>query len=294
MSIVVHRENSWIVKGTKAHSSGFSGVIAPTGSIIGKQMKRRAKREAPPEWVSQITALRERIGINQAELARRLECSAMTISRWERGLLQPSAEHFIQLGNLGNRTEAWFFWEMAGIQPARMVEALGGTSRAKTAAGSVTVEIGNGDLRASLMKKTSTMIGVPLLNTMAGTHGIPGDKRNSLRTIPATEEIAVPAGWCPNPTYTSLIRVSGDSMQPAIRDRDILAVDAYQTERRRLYGDIVLVTSEASGLSVSRLRRYDSIDVLEADDRQYEPVILKKSGGLRIVGRVLWSISGIT
>jgi len=218
----------------------------------------------------------------------------MTISRWERGLLQPSAEHFIQLGNLGNRTEAWFFWEMAGIQPARMVEALGGTSRAKTAAGSVTVEIGNGDLRASLMKKTSTMIGVPLLNTMAGTHGIPGDKRNSLRTIPATEEIAVPAGWCPNPTYTSLIRVSGDSMQPAIRDRDILAVDAYQTERRRLYGDIVLVTSEASGLSVSRLRRYDSIDVLEADDRQYEPVILKKSGGLRIVGRVLWSISGIT
>lgn len=71
-------------------------------------MKRKSKRETTPEWVSQITALRERLGINQAELARRLECSAMTISRWERGLLQPSAEHFIQLGNLGNRTDAWF------------------------------------------------------------------------------------------------------------------------------------------------------------------------------------------
>src|SRR5215472_6354854 len=93
--------------------------------------KKKNKTAAQPEWVSEIIALRERIGINQAELARRMECSAMTISRWERGLLQPSAEHFIQLGNLGNKHEAWFFWEMAGIQPAKMIEALGGSSRAK-------------------------------------------------------------------------------------------------------------------------------------------------------------------
>src|SRR5215469_8259020 len=87
-------------------------------------MKRKTKREATPEWVSQITAMRDRLGINQSELARRLECSAMTISRWERGLLQPSAEHFIQLGNLGNRTQAWFFWEMAGIQRAKRCNRL--------------------------------------------------------------------------------------------------------------------------------------------------------------------------
>lgn len=83
-------------------------------------------------------------------------------------------------------------------------------------------------------------------------------------------------------------------MQPAIRDHDILAVDAYQTERGRLYGQVVLVTSEAHGLSVSRFSRYDRIDVLQAEDRQFEPVIMKKSGGWRIVARVLWSISGIT
>src|SRR5215467_6943370 len=95
-------------------------------------MTRRSKRETLPEWVSQITTMRERLGINQAELARRMECSAMTISRWERGLLQPSAEHFIQLGNLGNKNEAWFFWEMGGIQPAKVVDALDG-SRSKKA-----------------------------------------------------------------------------------------------------------------------------------------------------------------
>jgi transcriptional regulator with XRE-family HTH domain len=256
-------------------------------------MKRRTKREAPPEWVSQITALRDRLGINQAELARRLECSAMTISRWERGLLQPSAEHFIHLGNLGNRTEAWFFWEMAGIQPARMVEALGATSRAKKSAESLNVEIAGHDGEALASDKRSQVVGVPLLKAVAGTHGTPGDRRNSLRAIPAIQVIAVPSAWCPNPTYTSLIRVAGKSMQPVVRHHDILAVDAYQTERTRLYGQIVLVTSEAHGLSVSRLSRYDSIDVLEAEDRQFEPVVLKKSGRWRIVGRVLWSISGI-
>src|ERR1700757_4944356 len=98
-------------------------------------MKRKSKRIVLPEWGLQITALRERLGINQAELARRMECSAMTISRWERGLLQPSAEHFIQLGNLADKTEAWFFWEMGGIRPAKVLEALQASPRAKGASG---------------------------------------------------------------------------------------------------------------------------------------------------------------
>jgi phage repressor protein C with HTH and peptisase S24 domain len=255
-------------------------------------MKRKRKKDSPPEWVLQITALRERIGINQAELARRLECSAMTISRWERGLLQPSAEHFIQLGNLGNQREAWFFWEMAGIQPAKMVEALGRSSRTRKPATSIALDIAEEDRGGLRGKKISGVIPVPVLKTLAGTHGTAGDRRNSLRSIPATEIIGVPSAWCPNPSYTSLIPVAGHSMQPAIRDRDIVAVDAYQTERRNLYGQVVMVTTEKNGLSVSRLRRYDSVDVLEAEDRQYEPIILRKSGRWRIVGKVLWSISG--
>ena len=235
--------------------------------------------------------MRERLAINQAELARRLECSAMTISRWERGLLQPSAEHFIQLGNLGNRTEAWFFWEMAGIQPAKMVEALDGSSRTKKSPDGFTFETVDEDRRK---EKPSRLIGVPLLKTVAGSHGTRGEKRSSLRSIPKSEIIGVPAAWCPNPTYTSLIPVSGHSMEPAIREGDIVAVDAYQTDRSHLYGHVVMVTTESSGLSVSRLCRYESVDVLEAEDRQYQPVILKKSGGWRIIGKVLWSISGVT
>jgi SOS-response transcriptional repressor LexA len=83
-------------------------------------------------------------------------------------------------------------------------------------------------------------------------------------------------------------------MEPAIRDGDIVAVDAYQTERSHLYGHVVVVTTEVNGLSVSRLCRYEGVDVLEAEHRQYQPVILKKSGGWRMIGKVLWSISRVT
>ena len=97
--------------------------------------------------------------------------------------------------------------------------------------------------------------------------------------------------WCPNPSYTSLLRVRGHSMEPLIRDGDILAIDSFQTDRDNLYDKIVVAANEKKGLCVSRLRRYEEIDVLEGENRQHSPAILNKASGWRIVGRVLWWIS---
>lgn len=254
-------------------------------------MPRRVKRAVLPEWAHQITALRERLQINQAELARRMQCSAMTISRWERGLLQPSAEHFIQLGNHGNKNDAWFFWEMAGIQPAKMIEALSGFSRGRKMLDGPQLQISRADGQPASTEKMAAVVGLPLLKVVIGTHGVPGDKRSSLRTIPSSDVVGVPASWCPNPAYTSLLRVKGDSMEPLIRNGDIVAVDSYQTERNELYGKVVIAANEEVGLSVSRLRRYDGFDVLEAENRQYDPVVLNKTRDYRIVGKVLWWVS---
>jgi phage repressor protein C with HTH and peptisase S24 domain len=135
------------------------------------------------------------------------------------------------------------------------------------------------------------VVGLPLLKAVIGTHGVPGDKRSSLRTIPSSDIIGVPASWCPNPAYTSLLRVKGTSMEPLIRNGDIVAVDSYQTERNELHGKLVIAANEDVGLSVSRLRRYDGFEVLEAENRQYDPVILNKARDYRIVGKVLWWIS---
>jgi phage repressor protein C with HTH and peptisase S24 domain len=109
--------------------------------------------------------------------------------------------------------------------------------------------------------------------------------------IPATKKMGVPSDWCPNPRYTSMLRVKGRSMEPLIRNGDILAVDSFQADRARLLGKIVVVSNEKDGLCVSRLRRYQNFDVLESENREYEPAVLNKASGWRILGRVLWWIS---
>lgn len=253
-------------------------------------MTKKQKGSVLPEWAGQITTLRARLEINQAELARRVECSAMTISRWERGLLQPSAEHFIQLGNLGDKTESWFFWEMAGIQAAKMIRALD-ISRNQPPVEAGNVEPARAGAAAAPHRKLSPILSVPLLDAVVGAHGVPGDRRSSLRAIPVAEVLGAPAPWCPNPSYTSLLRVKGHSMEPLIRNGDILAVDSYQTDRGQLYGKVVIASHEQKGLCVSSLRRYESLDVLEGENREYDPVVLNKASGWRIVGRVLWWIS---
>ena len=81
-------------------------------------------------------------------------------------------------------------------------------------------------------------------------------------------------------------------MAPLMRQGDLLAVDSYQTELSELYGQIVVAGTEQMGLCVSRLRRYDTVEVLEAESRQYDPLVLNTAGRWRIVGKVLWWISG--
>lgn len=252
-------------------------------------MKKKPKGAILQEWASKITALRERLGINQAELARRMECSAMTVSRWERSLLKPSAQHFIQLGNLGNKSEAWFFWEMGGIQASKMADALSSSSRSRKGLDVPTLQRAHAGASAHAHK--GDLVGLPLLKAVMGSHGVSGDHRTSFRTIPSTEIIGAPAPWCPNPGYTSLLRVKGHSMEPLIRNGDIVAIDSFQTERSDLYDKVVVASSEKKGLCVSRLRRYDNLDVLEGENRQFRPVVLNKASGWRIVARVLWWIS---
>ncbi len=173
-----------------------------------------------------------------------------------------------------------------------MVEALSSSMRDKRWAADVPLlETARAGASLGTRSKMQEVVKLPLLKAVVGTHGLPGDRRSSLRTIPAMEVIGVPAPWCPNPSYTSLLRVKGRSMEPLLRHGDILAVDSFEIERADLYGKIVIAVNEERGMCVSHLRRYENLDVLEAENRQYEPVVLSKASGWRIIGRVLWWIS---
>ena len=256
-------------------------------------MPRKARANTTLEWAQRIASLRQRLGMSQAELAHRLECSAMTVSRWERGLLAPSSDYYIQLGNLAGRSECWFFWERAGLRLPDVVRALPSKMRSRLPVSAVPALE---DARAGTGEKQRDsgrpgLVAIPLLNVVAGSHGNQGDKKVSLDYIPASRVMGAPVEWCPNPRYTSLLRVKGNSMQPMMHDGDILAVDSSQTDRSQLDGKVVVVANEQKGLCISRLRRYENVDVLEPENRDYKPIVFSKGEGWRIVAKVLWWIS---
>jgi phage repressor protein C with HTH and peptisase S24 domain len=68
-------------------------------------------------------------------------------------------------------------------------------------------------------------------------------------------------------------------------------VDSFQIEADELNDRIVIVTSEQGGLSVSHLRRYEGLTLLESESHKSPSIVLDKESGLRILGRVLWWIS---
>ncbi|MGZ4788742.1 MAG: helix-turn-helix transcriptional regulator [Terriglobales bacterium] len=81
------------------------------------------------EWARNIASLRSRLEMTQTELADRLGVTAMTISRWERGLVEPTASGYISLGNLAGQRDAWYFWRRAGLDETQVKRTLGGQKK---------------------------------------------------------------------------------------------------------------------------------------------------------------------
>jgi len=247
--------------------------------------KPSSKKDAVPEWAKRIEKLRVRLNMSQAELGEELQYSAMAISRWERGIQEPLAEAYIKFGKLADGQDPWFFWERAGLSKTDVQKE---RPQAKRAFSDVEVVLaGSGSKK--VIEKTR-LVAIPLLQVHAGSHGEEGDRVLDLSQSLGEEVIAAPVAWCPNPYSTSCLRVKGNSMAPLVHDGDILAVDTSQTKHSDLHDKIVVVSHKKKGLSVSRFRHIEGVELLECDNRDYQSLDLSNDRQWRIVGKVLWLI----
>lgn len=251
----------------------------------------KTRKSRVPEWAGRIIDLRHRLDMSQSELGRLLNSSAMGVSRWERGAQEPPANIYIQLGNLTGDPECWYFWGRAGLRSEdlmRVMPAIRSRLRRDRLPNVQLVHAGSHRI-AKKAKGKDRLIAIPLLPVVAAAHGGKGDPEVALEQARPEALLAAPNHWCPNPAYTSCLRVRGRSMMPLLHDTYIIVVDTSQTNRRKLYGQMVVAAHSEQGLIVSRLQRYDETEVLVPENREYDSISISASGW-RVVAKVLWWI----
>jgi len=240
------------------------------------------------EWAKRILALRRRLQISQSELGKQMNASAMAVSRWERGVQEPPADIYIQLGNLTGDPECWYFWGRAGLTSEDLMRVLPAISSRLRKDRLPSLQVVQAGVHAR-RKPPNNLVAIPVLPVVAATHGGKGDPVDSLDQVHPESMLAAPSDWCPNPTHTSCLRVHGRSMMPLIHDGYIVVVDTSQTNRLKLYGQLVVAASAEHGLVVSRLQRFDRTEVLVPENREYESTAVS-THGWRVVGKILWWI----
>lgn len=229
-----------------------------------------------PQWSLKIEELRRFLGLTQAGLAERLKVSPMSVSRWERGVQEPSAQVFIHLGNLASGIEKWFFWELAGLQQSD-VSGLAETTQAFIVPATESMK------KAA---KRHPVTAIPLIDVKihsnSGTGG-PTDLKGEPVGV-----LATPAAWCPNAEFTVCARVSGDSMSPSIPDSSIICIDTSIRNSARLQGKVVVGCHPSRGLRLGRLQHKNHYDSLVPENRSYAPISFE--GGWSVLGEVIWWI----
>jgi SOS-response transcriptional repressor LexA len=139
------------------------------------------------------------------------------------------------------------------------------------------------------LRNKHKLVGIPLLNVTASSHGEKSD-RPLLSDAVVESMIVAPRDWCPYPSYTSCLRVRGNSMAPLIQDGFVVAVDSSEIDSGKLEGKVVIASHKDIGLTISRFRRFDHTEVLQPDNAAYPPTILSARHSWKIVGKVLWWI----
>src|SRR5256886_17666183 len=99
-------------------------MISKPSVKLSLGMHQESRNTRNVEWASRIIALRRRMGVSQSELGRQLNSSAMAVSRWERGVQEPPANIYIQLGNITGDPECWYFWGRAGLHSGDLMRVL--------------------------------------------------------------------------------------------------------------------------------------------------------------------------
>src|SRR5580692_1528212 len=164
------------------------------------------------EWSERILRLATELGLTQAGLAERLGVSPATVSRWIQGKYEPTAEGYVALGNLAQRSEGLYFWERAGVDTSAFPEASFRRTQTSLRVNLDDFSLVAGRKVSKLLPGKSGAVAIPLLNVAAYGDPVPPVENVSLSEVQMEEVLLAPLSWCPHPESMISMNLSGDSM----------------------------------------------------------------------------------
>ena len=142
---------------------------------------RRKLEIAVPEWARKIEDMRQTRKLSQEGFGSRVGVSAMAVSRWERGVAEPTGETYIRLGNLADAPLCWFFWKRAGLRLSDVTRVLPEANRRFAENRIFDVQVANAGSKKRHSLAQVDLVAIPLLPVHAGTPGSQGDTSRSYR-----------------------------------------------------------------------------------------------------------------
>lgn len=207
------------------------------------------------------------------KLARAAGISPSALRKWLRGEAEPSRERLIS------------FADAAGVEIAWLVRGEGNQPNLRNASN----RRHEGDADRS-----------PVDEFLLLPHRPKAAAAGSGKQAPEhpTEFIAFRQDWIRtafdlDPGQVMLISAIGDSMEPGIRDRDLLLVDT----RQDAFTDFGIYVFEARGERlVKRVqRKFDGTLYVISDNALYQPEAISSelAGEIKVVGKVIWRGGGV-
>lgn len=209
-----------------------------------------------PEELFQNRMLRAiKMAGGPSELARKSGLSRRVIDKYKSGESDPSRERLVEIARCAGVSIAWL---AAGE-------------------GSATLE----------KPQVSDIVTVPRYNAAASAgHGSFVEYAEKLDEIPFTEDFMLKRLGRTKTDGLIIVDAAGDSMEPTIRDGDLIMID---TDKTQLTAAIYAFTYEDS-FFVKRLNHLPDAIEATSDNKGYAPFIVAKEQMNRvdILGRVVW------
>ncbi|HEY4358251.1 MAG TPA: XRE family transcriptional regulator [Acidobacteriaceae bacterium] len=212
---------------------------------------------APLTLGVRISGIRKSAGQNQADFGRKYGVSQVAVSRWEKGLDQPSTKILLQMAE--DTSDARLKEDLLAIAGIKRVPETGAPSLPP--------------LRLVKQLRDSVAAGTPRAT----------DESQIERMLPFALD------FFPGGGELYALKVSGDSMAPIVPDGYIVIVDTSRRDPKKLLKHMV-AAREGDGVTIKWLRNDGDIYMLvpQHTSIDYPVRIMRPEGDFSIVGEVVY------